>query len=111
MTAVAVCLALLLGVSLQGVTLTPSFLLITGLYYLSLEPGVVEVVVRTLSGSHRLLQWCEGQELVCSSVLLKIISLLLSLVIITLCLLNVKYKAALTVLACAYLKVSEGLKQ
>ena len=111
MTAVSVCLALLLGVTLQGISLTPTFLLLTGLHYLSLEPGVVEVVVRTVSGSHRLLQWCEGQEVICCSALIKIISLLLSLLIITLCLLNLKYKAGLTVLACAYLKVRQALKQ
>ena len=111
MTAVSVCLGLVLGVSLQGISLTPGFLLLTSLYYLSLEPGVVEVVGRTLSSSPCLLQWCEGQELLCSSGLLKVLSFLLSLLLITLCLLNLKFKAALTVLACAYLKVKEGLKQ
>ena len=111
MTAVSVGLALALGLTLQGVSLTPSFLLLTSLYYLSLEPGVVELVAWAVSHSHRALQCCEGQELVCSSVLLKIISLLLSLVIITICLLKLKYKAGLTVLACAYLKVKEVLKK
>ena len=111
MTAVSVGLALMVGVSLQGLTLTPTFLLLTSLYYLSLEPGVVEVVARAVSQSHRALQCCEGEELVYSSVLLKIISLLLSLIVITICLLSLKYKAGLTVLACAYLKVNKVLKQ
>ena len=111
MTAVSVGLALVLGVTLQGVSLTPTYLLLTSLYYISLEPGLVDLVARAGSQSHLVLQRCEGEELVCSSVLLKIISLLLSLIIITISLLNLKYKAGLTVLACAYLKVNEVLKQ
>ena len=63
-----------------------------------------------MSQSHLALQWCEGEELVCSSVLLKIISLLLSLIMVTICLVSHKYKAGLTVVACAYLKVGEVLK-
>ena len=65
MTAVSVGLALVLGVTLQGVSLTPTYLLLTSLYYISLEPGLVDLVAR--AGSPAVLQRCEGEELVWSA--------------------------------------------
>ena len=104
MTAVSVCIALVVGVSLQGLTFTPSYLLLSSLYYLSLEPRVVVLVTRALTDHPQ--EWWEGQETVYSSALLKTVSLTLSLVITIFSFFNLKYRAALTTLfICGYLKV------
>ena len=104
MTAVTVGIAMVVGVTMQGITFSSSYLLLTSLYYLSLEPGLVVQVTRVLDTRHW--EWLEGEETVCSSVLVKMVSLLLSLIITTVCLVNLKYKAVLTTLVvCVYLKV------
>jgi len=104
-TTVSICLALTLGVSMQGFSPTPGYLALTGLYFLSQEKMVVLHMPRMLARYPMYLSMIEGEESVWSPIILKIFSLILSSILVLLCMSFTKYKNALTTFTvCVYLK-------
>eukprot|EP00090_Calanus_glacialis_P004348 TRINITY_DN13232_c0_g1_i1.p1 TRINITY_DN13232_c0_g1~~TRINITY_DN13232_c0_g1_i1.p1 ORF type:complete len:287 (-),score=91.33 TRINITY_DN13232_c0_g1_i1:45-905(-) len=106
MTLVSISLALCLGVSMQGFSPSPCYLVITGLYFLTQEEMVVVNMPRLLVKLPSSV--IEGEEAVWSPIILKGLSLLLSLTMVLLCTFYRKYKSGFTsFIICVYLKIRD----
>jgi len=106
MTLLLSCLGISLGITIQGFTPSLVYVVVTGVYFLTMEPLVEACLPRLLA----LLapDSFDGQERLWAPVVLKSTSLLVSLVMTSVGLVLAKYKAAaLAGLLCVHLKIRD----
>jgi len=105
MTIICAGMGFILGVTLQNINLTPSYMIITFLYYLSIEcTNNIGIRISTFVTS-RWCDWWEGEETMVVPIMIKTFSLMVAVILTGLSLFQNRYRVAMTSsIICVYLK-------